>query len=81
MRIIQSLFVICVCVFSLSGNSFGDPERATVTIDNPTNKTIFYQFKWGPDGQWKDFALAGGYETTHRKKYIATGVPPPYIRF
>jgi hypothetical protein len=81
MKIMRSLLIVCACVFLFSGNSLGDPERATVLIDNPTNKTIHYQFKWGPDGQWKDFALAAGYETTHRKRYMPTGVPPPYIRF
>jgi hypothetical protein len=81
MKIIPSFLIVCACVFSISGNSLADPERATVLIDNPTNKTIQYQLKWGADGQWKDFTLAGGYETTHRKKYIPTGVPPPYIRF
>ena len=81
MKTIQSLLIVCACVFSISGSSLADPERATVLIDNPTNKTIHYQFKWGPEGQWKDYALAAGYETTHRKIYIPTGVPPPYIRF
>ena len=49
MKIIKSLLILCVCVFPLSGNSLADPERATVLIDNPTNKTIHYQFKWGPE--------------------------------
>jgi hypothetical protein len=63
------------------GKSFADPEKATVLIDNRTNARIPYQFKWGADGQWKDYILEGGYYRTHRKKYISTGVPPPYIKF
>jgi hypothetical protein len=81
MRVTQSILIICACVFLAPASSFADPERATVLIDNQAGKTIHYQLKWGADGQWKDYALTAGYETTHRKKYISTGVPPPYIRF
>jgi hypothetical protein len=81
MKIIQSILITCACVFLLSGKSLADPEKATVLIDNQAGKTIHYQLKWGADGQWKDFSLPAGYEMTHRKKYIPTGVPPPYIRF
>jgi hypothetical protein len=81
MKILQSVLIVCACVFLLPGKSFADPERATVLINNPTSKTIHYQLKWGADGEWKDFTLAAGYETTHRKQYISTGVPPPYIHF
>jgi hypothetical protein len=81
MKIIQFILIICACVFSLPERSFADPERATVLIDNQAGKTIHYQLKWGADGQWKDYALAAGYEMTHRKKYISTGVPPHTLDF
>jgi hypothetical protein len=81
MRTIYSIVIACACAFLLPANSFADPERATVLIDNQSGKTIHYQLRWGTDGQWKDFTLAPGYETTHRKKYVPTGVPPPYIQF
>jgi hypothetical protein len=81
MKIILSILIACACIFLVPGKSFADPERATVLIDNQTGKTIHYQLKWGADGQWKDYTLQAGYEMTHRKKYIPTGVPPPYIQF
>ena len=60
MKIVKSLLLLCACIFPLSGNSLADPERATVLIDNPMNKTIHYQLEWGPEGQWKNSALAPG---------------------
>jgi hypothetical protein len=81
MKIIHSILIVCVCLFVLPGKSFADPERATVLVRNPTGKQIHYEVKWGSDGQWKGFVLNAGRATTHWKRYISTGVPPPYIKF
>src|SRR5262245_5465462 len=81
MKIIPTVLIVCAGAFLFPGQSFADPEKATVLINNPTGKTVHYQLKWGTDGQWKDYQLQAGYEMTHRKKYISTGVPPPYIKF
>src|SRR5262249_18473903 len=69
MRIKHSVLIACTCLFLLPEQSFADPDRATVLIENQTGKRVIYQFKWGADAQWKDFDLQPA-KTGHTGKYI-----------
>ena len=49
MKIKLPILIACACLCLLPGESFADPERATVVIENQTGKRVTYQFKWGAD--------------------------------
>jgi hypothetical protein len=54
---------------------------AMITIDNPTDSTVSYQFKWG-NGDWEDFSLAPGHYRNHWYPLDEDGrAPTPQIRF
>jgi hypothetical protein len=61
-----------------------DNHYALVGIDNPTNLTITYSFKWGEDGAWKTYVLEPGERRWHAWAYAYANEnrsPRPYIRF
>lgn len=61
----------------------GDTTAGLVTITNPTDKTIHYQFRWGA-GEWKVFSLSPGCQRRHWWNYDFRGEnrsPVPQIRF
>jgi hypothetical protein len=61
-----------------------DNHYALVGIDNPTNLTITYSFKWGEYGEWKTYVLGPGQSRWHAWTYgrpNQNASPRPYIRF
>jgi hypothetical protein len=79
-----SLAAAALAVVSLAASAA--PARAAcyamITIDNPTDSTVYYQFKWGEDGDWQDCSLSPGCYRNHWYPLDDDGrAPAPYIRF
>jgi hypothetical protein len=79
-----SLAAAALAVVSLA--AFAAPARAAcyamITIDNPTDSTVYYQFKWGEDGDWQDCSLSPGCYRNHWYPLDDDGrAPTPQIRF
>jgi hypothetical protein len=59
-----------------------DCQYAVVTLQNSTNQTLYYQFKWGAEGGWKSYSVPAGYSRYHYLPLDAQGrAPRPYVRF
>ncbi len=49
---------------------------AMITIDNPTDAPIHYQFKWGSDGDWEDGCVDPGCYVNHWVELDEDGLRP-----
>ena len=55
---------------------------AMITIDNPTNSPLAYEFKWGADGDWEETVIMPHHYVNHWCALDEDGrAPRPYIRF
>jgi hypothetical protein len=88
MNTLKSLVLVgLLSLGALPGTSSAAPadnHYAVVTIRNPGNATITYQFRWGPTGQWTTVALGPRTAMAHYYPYQyanQNSSPTPEIRF
>jgi hypothetical protein len=61
-----------------------DTYFATTSVYNPTGGTIYYQFRWGNEADWKNFSVPPGSSKVHYHEYAypnQNSSPTPQIRF
>jgi hypothetical protein len=57
---------------------------AAVDIRNPTDVTLYYSFRWGPDAAWQNYSVGPRQVQTHFWGYAyadQNGSPTPQVRF
>jgi hypothetical protein len=87
MYAIKTLAPVMLAVGLLTGagtQARADTYYAAVAINNPTDHTLYYQFRWGPNNQWQSYSVAPHSMRSHFWPYDYPNQnhsPVPQIRF
>lgn len=73
--------VLCGMLTAMGESTARAGDWAMITIRNPTDSVLNYQFRWG-DGLWDDVTILPGKYVNHYIELDLYGFAPiPYIRF
>lgn len=73
--------VFCAMLTAMGQSSAQAGDWAMITIRNPNDVTLNYQFRWGDTG-WDDVAIGPGKYVNHYIELDEFGFAPiPYVRF
>lgn len=76
--VLSALAIVAMTATAPAANA---SEKAMITIDNPTDNLVTYQFKWG-NGEWTTFRLSANAYRNHFYELDDLGrAPAPSIRF
>jgi hypothetical protein len=89
MNAMTKLVLAGVMALGLAGSATNaaqalDNHYAVVNIRNPTNVTLYYQFRWGENSDWQSFSVGPRSVMTHSYPYDFPNQnrsPTPQIRF
>src|SRR5262249_44743418 len=89
MNSMKKLMLAAVLALGIAGSATNaaqalDNHYAVANVRNPTNVTLHYQFRWGNDSAWQNFAVGPHAVMTHWFTYDfpnQNSSPTPQIRF
>lgn len=73
--------VFCGMLTAMGESTAQAGDWAMITIRNPTDNVLNYQFRWG-NGDWDNVAIGPGKYVNHYIELDAYGLAPiPFVRF